>query len=77
MGKNDFKYLSQEFGSKVLDLDILIHLYPYDYISGFKNLKKNHQVKINYSSLTSKEFNDNDYEHVLRYIWNENDERLS
>ena len=67
MGKDDFKYLSQEFGSKVLDLDILIHSYPYDSISGFKKLKENHQVRINHSSLTSKEFNDKDYEHVIRF----------
>ena len=67
MGKDDFKHLSQEFGSKKLDLDVLIHSYPYDDISGFKKLKKNHQVKINYSLLTSKEFNDKDYEHVIRF----------
>ena len=67
LGKDDFKHLSQEFGSKKLDLDVLIHSYPYDYISGFKKLKKNHQVKINYSSLTNKEFNDKDYEHVIRF----------
>ena len=33
--KNDFKYLSQEFDSKVLDLVKQKEIYPYGYMSGF------------------------------------------
>ena len=33
--KNDFKYLSQKFDSKVLDLVKQKEFYPYEYMSGF------------------------------------------
>ena len=33
--KNDFKYLSQEFDSKALDLVKRKEFYPYEYMSGF------------------------------------------
>ena len=36
LGKNYFKYLSQEFNSKVLDLDKEKLFYPYEYMSGFE-----------------------------------------
>ena len=40
LGKNDFKYLSQELDSKVLDLVKQKGLHPYEYISGFESIKK-------------------------------------
>ena len=38
LGKNYFKYLSQEFNSKVLHLDKEKLFYPYEYMSGFKKI---------------------------------------
>ena len=40
LGKNDFKYLSQDLDSKVLDLVKQKGLHPYEYISGFESFKK-------------------------------------
>ena len=36
LGKDDFKYLSQEFDIKVFDLVKQKVLYPYEYIGDFK-----------------------------------------
>ena len=35
LGKDDFKYLSQEFDNKVLELVKQKRFYPYKYMSGF------------------------------------------
>ena len=35
LGKDDFKYLSQEFDNKVLELVKQKRLYPYKYMSDF------------------------------------------
>ena len=40
-GKDDFKYLSQEFDNKVLGLDKQKGFCPYEYMRDFENLKKN------------------------------------
>ena len=52
MSKDDFKYLSQDFDSKALDLVRQKGIYPYENMSGFKSLKKNCQANKFYSSLT-------------------------
>ena len=39
LGKNDFKYLSQEFDNIVFDLLKLKVFYPYEYISDFERFK--------------------------------------
>ena len=39
-GKDDFKYLSQEFDNKVLDLVKQKGFYPYEYLRDFEKLKK-------------------------------------
>ena len=40
MSKDDFKYLSQEFDSKALDLVRQKEIYPYENMSGFKKFKE-------------------------------------
>ena len=45
LGKIDFRYLSQEFDNKVLDLVKQKVYYPYEYMSDFKKLRKNYQEK--------------------------------
>ena len=39
LGKNNFKYLSQEFDKNVLDLVKQKEFYPYKYMSDFKKFK--------------------------------------
>ena len=45
LGKDDFKYLSQGFDCKVLDLVKQKRFYPFEYMSGFRKFKKNCQAK--------------------------------
>ena len=45
LGKIDFRYLSQEFDNKVLDLVKQKVYYSYEYMSDFKKLRKNYQEK--------------------------------
>ena len=45
LSKDNFKYLSQEFGSDVLDLVKQKGFYPYEYMSSFEKLKKDFQAK--------------------------------
>ena len=45
MGKDDFKYLSPEFDSKVVDLVKKERFYPHEYISDSKSFQKYHQAK--------------------------------
>ena len=40
LDKDDFKYLSQEFDSEVLDLVKQKGFYPYEDISSFENIKE-------------------------------------
>ena len=65
--KDDFKFLSQEFDNNLLDLVKQKGFYPYEYMSGFENLKKNFVSKK--SLLKGKKNNDKEYEHVLN-VWN-------
>ena len=48
LGKDDFKYLNQYLNRKILDLDLLVHSYPYQYMSSFEKLKKNRERKENF-----------------------------
>ena len=55
MGKDDFKYLSQEFYTNVLDLVKQKGFYAYEYMSGFEQFKDELPSKEKfYSSLTGK-----------------------
>ena len=70
MGKDNFKYLSQEFDSNVLDLVKQKGFYPYEYMSGFEKFKQEFSSKEKfYSSLTGKRISDKEYLHVLK-VWN-------
>ena len=64
--KGDFKYLSQEFDNKVLDLVKQKELYSYEYMSDFEKLKEEFSGKETFhSSLTDSKSSDKEYEHVL------------
>ena len=66
LGKNDFKYLSQEPDNNILDLAKQKVFYPYEYMSNFEKLKEQLPNKEQFhSSLTSKKNSDKDYEHTL------------
>ena len=55
LGKNDFKYLSQEPDNNILDLAKQKVFYPYEYMSNFEKLKEQLPNKEQFhSSLTSK-----------------------
>ena len=45
LGKDDFKYLTQGFINKVLDLVKQKGFYSYECMSGFEKLKNNYQAK--------------------------------
>ena len=60
---DDFKYLSQGFDNKILDLVKQKGFYPYEYMSDFKKFKEELRSKEKfYSSLTVKNFSDKEYE---------------
>ena len=64
MRKDDFKYLSQEFDTNVLDLVKQKGFYPYEYMSGFEKFKEELPSKEKfYSSLTGKN-SDKQCEHI-------------
>ena len=70
LNKDDFKYLSQEFDNKVLDLVKQKGFYPYEYMSDFEKFKEKIPSKEKfYSSLTGKTIRDKEYDHVLK-VWN-------
>ena len=55
LGKDDFKYLSQEFDSKVLDLVKKKRFCPYEYMSNFEKFKEKFSWKeMFYGYLTNK-----------------------
>ena len=67
LGKNDFKYLSQEFDNNLLDLVKQNRFYSFEYISDFKKFKEPISNKEQfYSLLTGKKTNDKEYKHVLK-----------
>ena len=70
LGKDDFKYLSQEFESNILNLVKQKGLYLYECMSGSEKFEEKFPSKETfYSSLTGKEISDKDYEHALK-VWN-------
>ena len=46
LGKDDFKYLSQEFDSNILSLVEQKGFYPYEYIGSFEKFEKKLQCKV-------------------------------
>ena len=69
LGKDDFKYSSQEFDNNVLDLVKEKGFYSYEYMSNFEKFKEQSAGKENFSSsLTGQETSDKDNEHVLK-VW--------
>ena len=71
LGKNDFKYLSQDLDSKVLDLVKQKGLHPYEYISGFESFKKKlpQGKKIFIVPWLVKKISEKEYEYVVK-VWN-------
>ena len=67
LGKDDFKYLSQEFNNNVLDLVKQKGFYPYEYMTDFKKFKEQFLSKEKfYSSLRGKKISNKEYGHVLK-----------
>ena len=67
MHKYDFRYLSQEYDSKVLHLVKQKGLYPYECMSGFEKFKEELPSKEKfYSLLMAKTFINKEYDHVLK-----------
>ena len=67
MHKNEFKYFSQEFDNKVLDLVKQKGFYPNEYTSDFEKFKEEFASKIKfYSSLISKKVVIKKYKHVFK-----------
>ena len=70
LGKDDFKYLSQEFDNNVLDLVKQKVFYPYENMSNFEKFKEKLPSKKKVSrSLTGKKTSDKEYGNVL-IVWN-------
>ena len=68
-GKDDFKYLSQEFDNNILDLVKQKEFYPYEYICDFEKFKEELPSKEkSCSSLTHRKIIDKEYEHVLMVL---------
>ena len=69
LGKDNFKYLSQQFDNNFLDLVKQKRFYPYEYMGNFEKLKEESPSKEKfYSSLTGKKNSCKEYEHVLK-VW--------
>ena len=67
LNKDDFKYLSQEFDDKILDLVKQKQFYPYENMSDFEKFKEQLPSKQKfYSSLAGKKISDKEYEHVRK-----------
>ena len=67
LGKDDFKYLSQEFDSEVLDPGKRKECYPYKYMNDpIKSKEQLTSKEKFYTSLTDKTISDKEYEHVLQ-----------
>ena len=67
LGKDDCKYLSQEFNSNVRDLARQKGFYPYEYMNDFEKFKGQLTSKEKfYSYLMSKKITDKEYQHALK-----------
>ena len=62
LSDNDFKYLTQEFGSKILELLKQKDAYPYEYMNSFKKFskKKLPTKRCFYDSLKDRHISDKD-----------------
>ena len=70
LGRDGFKYLSQEFDNNVLDLVNQKGYYSYEYMSDFKKFKEQLPSKEKfYNSLIVKNISVKEYEHLLD-VWN-------
>ena len=70
LGKDDFKYLSQEFDNNALDLVKQKGFCPYEYMIDFEKFKEQLPSKEKfYSLLTGKKISDKEYNYVLK-DWN-------
>ena len=70
LSKDDFKYLSQDFNNKVLDLVKQKEFYPYQCIKNFVKFEEELSNKEKfYTSLTGKKISDEKYDYVLM-VWN-------
>ena len=70
LGKQYFKYLSQEFDNNVLDLVKQKVLYPHEHLTDFKTFKKQLPSKEKFHNLlTGKKISDKEYDRVLK-VWN-------
>ena len=70
LGKDDSKYLSQEFDKNKLDLVKQKGFYPYKYMNDFEKFKEELPSKTKfYSPLTGKKISDKEYDQVLKE-WN-------
>ena len=70
LGKDDFKYLREEFDNNVLDLVKQKEFYPYEYMSDFKKFKEQLPSKEKfYSLVTGKKICNKECEHILM-VWN-------
>ena len=71
LGKNYFKYLSEEFDN-ILDLVKQNGFYSYEYMCDFEKFKEKLPSKEKfYSSLTDKKVGDKEYEHAFN-VWKKN-----
>ena len=69
LGKNDFKYLIQEFDIDVLDVVKQKGFYPYEHMGKFEKFKEEWPSKEKiYGLLTVKRISDKEYEHVVK-VW--------
>ena len=67
LGKDDCKYLSQEFDNDILYLVKQKEFYSCEYMSDCKKFKEElRSIEKFYSSLTNKKLSDKDYGHVLK-----------
>ena len=67
LGKDDFKYLSQEFDNDILYLVRHKGFYPCEYMSDFEKFEEElPSIEKFYSSLTNKKLSDKEYGHVLK-----------
>ena len=71
LGKDNFKYLSQEFNNTVLDLVKQKGFFPYEYMSDLKKFKEELSSKEKFysSGKNRSKISDKVYEYVIN-VWN-------
>ena len=68
--RQSFKYTSEEFEGKELDLMVRKGVYPYDYVDSFDKFNEKLPPKEEfYSILNDEHISDEDYEHA-QHVWN-------